>query len=70
MKVKELITKLLDFPLDSEVEFKAYNEDTETFLCSQKNSDIQICSIFPNGSIYDKELVVIHIDPCYEGSEE
>ena len=68
MTVKELITKLLDCPMDAEIDFKSYNEDTETFLCSQKESDIQVSRL--EYDMYKYGNVVIHITGCYEGSEE
>lgn len=70
MTVKELITKLLDCPMDSNIQFRTYKENGSFLYSTVRDSDVQVCSVFPDGNIYDDELVVIHIDPCEEGSEE
>lgn len=65
MTVKELIKKLLDFPMDVQVNFSISNEDTETTTYSYGSSGVQI---FQEG-FDESEPVRIHIEDGYEGSD-
>ena len=65
MTIKELITKLLDFPMDAQVNFSISNEDTETTTYSYGSSEIQV---FQEG-FNENEPVRIHIEEGYEGGD-
>ena len=67
MTIKELITELLNMPMDARIDFTVYYEEEDVFYFSTNQSEIQVSRF--GYDCGNDDSIHIYITGCSEGSD-